>query len=100
MVRIIRNLVMKVKYITPWILRAFWVMVQVMVLAAASLWLGTPRVVDRIAGSLVAEAVGKNLPENLDTILYWIACGVAVVEIVMSWILLSYLTMFVLGLLF
>jgi hypothetical protein len=32
-------------------------MVQVMVLAAASLWLGTPRVVDRIAGSLVAPYI-------------------------------------------
>ena len=99
MVRII-SFLSKVKLIFPWVLRAFRMMLFVMVLAASSLWVGIPQAVDRIAGNIVTEAVGKNLPENLDTILYWIACGVGVIEIMMSWILLSYATMYVLGFLF
>ena len=100
MVRIINLFFLNIKLITPWLLKAFLVMFYVVILAVSNLWRSIPLAIDRIAGSLVSEATGKNLPTNLDNTLYWLACSVAVIEIMICWIFLSYATMFVIRLLF
>jgi hypothetical protein len=100
MVRMIRLSFLNIKLIIPWILRAFWRMLYVMFLVALSLWTNIPLTVDRTAANLVTEATGKNLPTSMDNSLYWVSCGVAVIEIMLVWIFLSYVTMLLLGILF
>ena len=100
MVRVIKDVRLILKYLVPWFLRAVRIMFFSMAMAASSIWVGIPKAVDRISNHIVSEAVYHGMPNSFDQVLYWLSCGVAIIEIMFSWILLSYVTMFLLQFIF
>lgn len=100
MMRIIRWLLIAVRLISPWVIRLVIFMGRLILTTVASLWVGVPTGVDRIAREWTAQAVAVGIPTEYDTTLYWIFQIVAYAMVFLGWIGFSYLTVLILRLVF
>jgi hypothetical protein len=99
--RLIKMTVIGIRVVTPWVLRAFWATVFLMAASIASLWVGVPNSVRRVASHWTERASSNPFFITIyDDYLYKAICVVAFLTIVTGWICLAYVTVFVLGIIF
>ena len=100
MVRVIRWTFIGVRLIFPWIVRVFGWMISLALTAGASLWVGVPNAVRKVADHWVDRAVIAGFPTEYDSLLFYTVSVVAFLNIIAGWILLAFGTVYLLGLLF
>jgi hypothetical protein len=98
--RCIRWSLIGLRIIVPWILRAAWFTLRLAATALVSLWVGVPNATRRIADAWLGRATLAGFPTEYDTYLYHAVCFVAFLTIVLGWIVLAFLTVFLIRLLF
>jgi len=100
MVRIISLGWLAIRLATPWIVRVFLVTVMSCLTALAGFWIGVPAAVDKIANEWLDRAVLAGFPTQWDRYLYWVLRVLAFLTIVFGWIVLSFITVFIVKRLF
>jgi len=94
-VRVIQFIFRGIIFILPWLFRVVWSAILLMATTLAAIWSGIPRSVEAIANEWVANATLAGFPTQYDRWLLVAAEAVALIVIFMGWVLLSYLTVFI-----
>jgi len=84
----------------PWVRGAILFTLSLMATSALSLWIGVPQAVSRITDDWLDRAIVAGFPTEHDRTLYYIIWVLALSTIVAGWILLAYLTVFIVRLIF
>lgn len=96
LVRLIANIL---RFLFPLFLRFLRMMFFLAVTSLASIWVGVPQAVTRIADNWVSEATAAGLPHNYSQILRIAGMVVASITLILGWLVLASLTIFILHLL-
>jgi len=86
--------------IIPWVLRSIGFTLKLMLTAISSLWVGVPQATHRIADEWIDRAVAAGFPTIWDRKLYYTIRIVAFITIVVGWVLLSFVTVWIVKLIF
>ena len=97
--RIIRS-ILKTLYVTfrfswPWIKWALLRALYFTTLALVTLWAGVPQTVREFAITNTNNAVAARIPLRFTRFVYWASVVIAGVEILIGWVILAYITVFV-----
>jgi hypothetical protein len=65
---------------------------KIMLLGVLAIWTGIPRSIEAIANEWLDRAMNAGLPSNIDNQLYWIFWLLALITVVVSWVILSFIT--------
>lgn len=76
----------------PWIGRIILFMVGLIITSALSFWSGIPQTTDRIANEWLDRAVANGFPTIWDRRLYFTFRILAFAMILLGWVILSYIT--------
>ena len=88
------------RFIIPWITRFFASLAWFIIISVVSFWSGVPAVVEKMANDWLDRAVQAKFPTQFDRPLYYAFIGVAWITLVLGWITLSYLTVWIMHLIF
>jgi len=94
-VRVIRFIFRGIVFVLPWLFRAAWSAILLMATTLAAIWSGIPGSVEAIASEWLEDATLAGFPTQYDRWLFVAAETVALIVIFMGWVLLSYLTVFI-----
>ncbi|MFC1879102.1 hypothetical protein ACFLZW_04245 [Chloroflexota bacterium] len=103
MVRImhfVRWVFLGLRFVIPWLMRVMSHTIRLIATSIASLWVGVPTAVNRIADEWSTRALAAGIPTEYDTFLFYASAGVALVTIVSGWIILAFVTVGILMWLF
>ena len=100
MVRITSLAWFVVRLATPWIIGAFMATVWLSFMAVASIWVGVPNAARQIANDWLDRAIRAGWPTKWDRQLYYALLVVAYMTIVAAWVVLSFMTVFIVRLIF
>jgi len=100
MVRLIQLIISVVRLATPWIIRAIVVAVELILTTLVSIWVGIPNAVEQIALDWQGRAIDAGFPRIWDRRLYLVLWWAAFLTVILGWILLSFMTVFIVNLLF
>lgn len=89
-----------VRWATPWLIRFSLAAAHLLLQAAVSWWTGVLNAVRNIAHDWQHRAALAGFPSEYDNLFYHAACFIAVVELVLGWIIASYLTVWIIGMIF
>ena len=89
-----------IRMFVPWILRITLFMVSFIVVSIISFWSNVPQTVSGIANEWLDRATLAGFPTRWDSRLYRVYYVLAFGMIVLGWIVLSYLTIWIVGLIF
>ena len=95
--RIIRLILIAIRLLTPWMLRFIWWGIVFAVMALRAILSGILPTVRRIAEIWTDRAIRSGLFTIYDRIIYTIACVVAFGCIIVGWVILSFITTWVVG---
>ena len=99
MVRLINWLIhtvwFAIRLATPWIVRMFMYTVWLSLTTVASFWNGIPNAAAQIADDWLGRAVDAGWPTLWDRQLRRVFLVVAFMTIVLGWIILSFITVFI-----
>jgi hypothetical protein len=98
MVRIIRIIFTTIRLMTPWIVRGLMFTIRLVVLTVASLRIGFPQAADMIADEWLDRADAAGFPSRYANQLYNALWVTAMITIIAGWIVLSYMTVFLIAL--
>jgi hypothetical protein len=84
----------------PWIGRLIMFMLNLIGVMVASFWGGVPKAVSAIADNWLDRAVMGGFPTQWDRNLYYVFWALAFGMILLGWIVLSYVTVWLVRLLF
>lgn len=84
----------------PWVGRILLFMASFILTSVISFWGGVPEMVTRIANEWVGRAVFAGFPTQWDRELYYTFYTAAFFMIVCGWVTLSYLTVWIVNLIF
>jgi hypothetical protein len=95
--RFLRNMIV---FLTPWILRGVRASAWMIGMTFAAFWIGAPNAVRRISYQMTDRSVMAGMVEPYVTILYYALCVVVSLMIIGCWIFTSFVTVWLLGLVF
>lgn len=81
--------------VVPWVMRSIGFTINLMWSALASLYVGVPQATKRIADEWVNRAIASGFPTIWDRRLFYTIRILAFLTIVAGWILLSFLTVWI-----
>lgn len=84
-----------IRLATPWLLRVFMSAILLSLTAVASFWIGIPNAAGQIADNWLDRAVRAGWPTLWDRQLRRVFLVVAFMTIVLGWIVLSFITVFI-----
>lgn len=93
----VRVIFRAIRFLFPWLLRILWATITLIGTAFASLWIGVPTATRRIAEGWVDQAVKSGFPTELDRTLYFLGRFSSFLVIVAGWIILSYITVWLIN---
>lgn len=96
----VRIVVIGIRMVTPWVIRAFWFSAMLVLTAVASLWTGIPNAVERIGREWEERAYEGGIPTLYLPYVYHCARAVALLTILAGWVLFAYITTLLLWLVF
>lgn len=88
------------RFFLPWVGRIIMFMVGFILTSVISFWGGVPVMVDRIANEWLDRAVVAGFPTQWDRNLFFTFKILAFAMILLGWIMLSFLTVWILDLIF
>ena len=86
--------------VTPWVVRPIMSVINLMLMVLSSIWVGIPQAVDRIANETVRRATDAGVPTIWNRQLFYAVKVVAFLTIVLGWIFISFVTVWILRLVF
>jgi hypothetical protein len=98
MARMIKQIFIAIRFITPWVVRFLGACLRMMCLTVASLWVGVPKATKRMAEEWQQKAILWGLPTRYDTVLYRIFLVMAYLTIFGGWVIASYATVWLIHL--
>lgn len=84
----------------PWIARFFVAMLSFMLTLLISFWGGVPARVDQMANEWLDRAYLGGFPTQWDRRLYWTFYCLAFVMLIVGWVILSFITVWIVQLIF
>lgn len=100
MVRLIQGFLLGVRLVAPWVMRAMWFSLMLVLTAIASLWTGIPNAVETIGREWEERAYKSGIPTLYLPYVYHCARAVALLTILAGWVIFAYITMLALWLIF
>ena len=95
MVRIVQYIIRLIAFILPWLFKIIWAAIMFMATTIAALWSGIPGSVEAIADEWLKDYSVAGYPSRYDVYLHIAADALALIVIFIGWVLLSYLTVFI-----
>src|SRR5688500_5413579 len=86
-----------VRATAPWVLRMFRASFLLIFISVLAIWEGVPRKLDELADDWVDQARFAGVPTNITPALRVILWWLGLLAVILGWIVLSYLTVFILG---
>jgi hypothetical protein len=90
--RALRITILAIRFITPWVGRAAWLILRLIVAALTSLWVGVPNAIRSVTDEVMVRAVRSGFPTRFDWLLRWSIYIIAFVEILTGWVLFALIT--------
>lgn len=84
----------------PWVGRIIMFMASFIFTSVISFWSGAPTMVERIANEWLDRAVSSGFPTQWDQRLYFTFYYLAFLMIICGWVTLSFITVWIVGLIF
>lgn len=88
------------RFFLPWVGRIVLFMVSFILTSVFSFWSGVPTVVERIANEWLDRAVAAGFPTQWDRRLFFTFKYLAFSMILLGWVILSYITVWIVNLIF
>ncbi len=88
-------LIRLLQIVVPWVIKPIGGTINLMLGTIASLWVGVPQATHRIADEWIQRAVAAGFPTIWDSKLYYTIRIVAFITIVVGWVLLSFVTVWI-----
>ncbi len=88
------------RLIIPWIIKVLGWMLTLATTSLASIWVGVPMAVTRIAERWVEEANAIGFPERYNGYVYYPSVVVATSTLILGWVILAFITVFLIKLVF
>ena len=88
------------RFFLPWVGRILLFMASFILTSVISFWSGVPAMVERIANEWLDRAVQAGFPTKWDRRLYFTFYYLAFLMVVCGWVTLSYMTVWIVGLIF
>lgn len=89
-----------IRFFTPWVVRTGMFILGLILISVISFWSGVPNTVSKIANQWLSRATNSGFPTIWDDHLYDVLSALAYMMIVCGWVFLSYLTVWVINLIF
>jgi len=88
------------RFFLPWIGRIIIFMVSFILTSVISFWSGVPIIIERIANEWLDRADAARFPSEWDRQLFFTFKFLAFVMIVLGWVILSFITVWIVNLIF
>ena len=99
--KILRNVMRAIIFILPYIFRVLYYVLMLMLTSAVTILKGLPDKINQVAKHWQMEAVVRyKFPTQYERYLLYVNQIVATFTFVLGWVLIAYLTIWVLGLIF
>lgn len=84
-----------IRFFTPWIARVFMFILGLIATSVISFWGNVPSTVRNIADEWLDRAVKSGFPTQWDRHLYYVLSVLAYAMVVLGWVILSFLTVWI-----
>ena len=99
-IRIFDYVVRVIRFFTPWIARTFVFILSLIATTVIAFWSGVPKTVDRIANDWLDRAVIAGFPTQWDRQLYHTLWVLGLIMVIAGWIILSFITIWLVRIIF
>lgn len=89
-----------IRLILPWIGHVVVFTLHLVLITMASLWVGVPTACRTIADNWTTRAIDGGFPTLYATHLYNVLCVIAFIVILFSWVVFSYITVYIIRYIF
>ena len=100
MVRVARTFLLVIRLAAPIVFRAFLFTAGVIATTVTSIWVGIPTAVSRIANEWLDRAVIAGFHTQWDRQFYYVLWLMAFLTVIAGWVLLSFITVWIVNLIF
>ncbi len=83
------------RFIIPFTIRVFRMALNMTSAALASIWVGVPTAVTRIANQWVGLGREFGIPEKYDGLIFYPVCVVATIALFLGWLVMAYITVLI-----
>ena len=99
-IRMIRWMCIFIVRSFPWLRRALWAAIMLVLTTISSLWKGVPYSANTIANEWGTRAHNAGVPTEYEKTLYWVLYVMAVATIFLGWVLFSFATVTIIKMIF